>query len=413
MEKKHDIFFCYSSTDRTRVQPIIEKLEQLGFTVWWDVNIPPGVDWENFLEENLDASRTLVVAWSGAAIESTFVRAEAASGRDTGSLIQIFLEEVKAPLYYRGLQGAKLIDWKGEENQEWEKFIRAIQTKLGKGRSTVKRKTKQSQKAWLEACQINTPEAYYHFLDKNWNSPHAKEALQKIKALGKQKPQATNIPATGQKRPLLTPPPGLGKGAIPAYGQAGTQGQLYNYWTKRLQTIQYPPVSGSTRISDTTTPAAADIDTDFVFYKSPAFYIALILLPALGLLGAWLTDLGLAWLSQQFSFGEFYVAMPKVWLYLAGFIWGLVYLIRGTIEASDTDDWEELYHSLWVPFEALFEDGHLGGLVTALPLNLILSWTITFVFLFFTFGVQGTGTAITMGVLSLIQILIYSGMDEY
>ena len=37
-----DIFLSYASQDRERVLPLVELLQDDGYSIWWDRNIPPG-----------------------------------------------------------------------------------------------------------------------------------------------------------------------------------------------------------------------------------------------------------------------------------------------------------------------------------------------------------------------------------
>ena len=41
-----DIFFSYSSADRERVRPIRNALAEQGFEVFWDQQVPTGMDWD-------------------------------------------------------------------------------------------------------------------------------------------------------------------------------------------------------------------------------------------------------------------------------------------------------------------------------------------------------------------------------
>ncbi len=39
-----DTFVSYAHEDELRVRPIVEELRQLGWSVFWDSDIPPGCD---------------------------------------------------------------------------------------------------------------------------------------------------------------------------------------------------------------------------------------------------------------------------------------------------------------------------------------------------------------------------------
>ena len=88
-DKEHDIFLSYSSKDRERVIPLMELLKDLGWSVWWDRDIPPGKTFDEFIEENLNLSRIVVVVWSKSSIHSRWVRTEANEGLRTESLVPV------------------------------------------------------------------------------------------------------------------------------------------------------------------------------------------------------------------------------------------------------------------------------------------------------------------------------------
>ena len=44
-----DVFFSYSSKDRERVRPIRDALVAEGFDVFWDQEVPPGRNWDEWI----------------------------------------------------------------------------------------------------------------------------------------------------------------------------------------------------------------------------------------------------------------------------------------------------------------------------------------------------------------------------
>ena len=108
-----DIFVSYAREDRERVRPLVAVLEAQGWSVFWDFRIPPGETWESWIGRNLDQARCILVAWSENSVNSSFVREEAAEGRDRGVLIPLRLDPVKPPFGFRTIQSADLIDWDG------------------------------------------------------------------------------------------------------------------------------------------------------------------------------------------------------------------------------------------------------------------------------------------------------------
>jgi TIR domain-containing protein len=52
-----DIFVSYASADRDRARAVAQALTEHGWSVWWDRTIPPGKQFDEVIEEALDAAR--------------------------------------------------------------------------------------------------------------------------------------------------------------------------------------------------------------------------------------------------------------------------------------------------------------------------------------------------------------------
>ena len=58
-----DVFFSYSSIDRTRVRRVRDALADKGFEVFWDQQTPAGIDWDALIRAELTKSKCAVF-WS-------------------------------------------------------------------------------------------------------------------------------------------------------------------------------------------------------------------------------------------------------------------------------------------------------------------------------------------------------------
>ncbi|MGH6905280.1 MAG: toll/interleukin-1 receptor domain-containing protein [Geminicoccaceae bacterium] len=58
------IFLSYSSADRVRAEVLKNWFESLGWSVFWDREIPPGESWESYLLAHLDQADCVVVLWT-------------------------------------------------------------------------------------------------------------------------------------------------------------------------------------------------------------------------------------------------------------------------------------------------------------------------------------------------------------
>ena len=106
-----DIFVSYAGEDRERVAPLVERLEQHGWSVWWARRLHPGPEFEDEIERELDAAKCVVVVWSELSVASRWVKTEANEAMERGILVPILIDRVKPPLAFRRLQTAEAIDW--------------------------------------------------------------------------------------------------------------------------------------------------------------------------------------------------------------------------------------------------------------------------------------------------------------
>jgi len=127
-----DIFLSYASDDRERVAPLVAALERQGWGVWWDRSIPPGRNFDEVLEEEIDAARCVVVVWTDASIDSQWVRSEALEGMEREILVPVRLDEVRVPFAFRRVQSADLLGWPGGgDDGQYGAFIGSVAAVVG------------------------------------------------------------------------------------------------------------------------------------------------------------------------------------------------------------------------------------------------------------------------------------------
>src|SRR5215203_5636762 len=123
-----DIFLSYAREDEARARVMAGRLESRGWSVFWDRRIPTGHDFGEYIQQQINTARCIVVLWSSAAVASRFVRDEATEGLD-GRLVPALIEHVKQPLGFRQLQAADLRNWNGEgDHVEFDWFVDSIAT---------------------------------------------------------------------------------------------------------------------------------------------------------------------------------------------------------------------------------------------------------------------------------------------
>jgi TolB-like protein len=113
-------------------------LERAGHAVWWDRHIDTGTQFSKEIEEALENADVVVVAWSAHAIESPWVRDEAAIGRDRGRFLPITVDGCDPPIGFRQFQTLDLAHWRGgKKDARTEALLRAVDRRLKSGPTTT------------------------------------------------------------------------------------------------------------------------------------------------------------------------------------------------------------------------------------------------------------------------------------
>src|SRR5262245_35741017 len=110
-----DLFLSYSREDQATARHFATRLEQAGFTVWWDQALNPGDAFEQVTEQALEQAKAVVVLWSKTSVQSRWVRAEATQANADGRLVPVMIESCKRPIMFELVHTADLTDWQGDD----------------------------------------------------------------------------------------------------------------------------------------------------------------------------------------------------------------------------------------------------------------------------------------------------------
>ena len=178
-----DIFISYASADRERARLLADALSKKGWSVWWDRTIPPGKEFDQVIEEALDAAKCVVVLWSKASTTSSWVKTEAAEAMRRKILVPALIDETKIPLEFRRLQAADLSQWQGEESHsELEKFSRSIEENINSMVEPVPA-TKLSPRPQPGAPVVESPRPIYSNRETRGSNSNTKWIVLGIVAL--------------------------------------------------------------------------------------------------------------------------------------------------------------------------------------------------------------------------------------
>lgn len=126
-----DVFVSYAHANSNRVAPIADGLQASGLSLWWDRRLMPGDDYPNVIERELTDAKSAVVAWSSAARDSVWVRAEANVAYDAGKLVQVRLDTARPPLPFNAMPIHDFTRWGGGGAPPWQAFNQQVRHLTG------------------------------------------------------------------------------------------------------------------------------------------------------------------------------------------------------------------------------------------------------------------------------------------
>ena len=82
-----DVFVSYARDDEPKARQLAKALTDHGWDVWWDRHIPPGHDFSEVIQHQLEHAACVVVLWSRASVASEYVRDEATVAKERAVLV--------------------------------------------------------------------------------------------------------------------------------------------------------------------------------------------------------------------------------------------------------------------------------------------------------------------------------------
>ena len=122
-----DVFLSYSRKDKEPVARLARAIEDEGYDVWWDAELPPHQSYGDVITSKITEAKAAIVVWSDDAAASEWVRAEADMARNQRKLVQTALGDIMPPLPFNQIQYADIGDWKGEaDHPGWRKVTASL-----------------------------------------------------------------------------------------------------------------------------------------------------------------------------------------------------------------------------------------------------------------------------------------------
>ena len=138
MADTRDVFISYARPSEAEAHRIAQELRDEGFTVWRDDELPAHRAYSDVIEERLKSAKAVVVLWCAESAKSHWVRAEADTAREAGTLVQASLDGALPPMPFNQIQCADLKGWNGETTSPgWRKLQGSVAALVGRAAETA------------------------------------------------------------------------------------------------------------------------------------------------------------------------------------------------------------------------------------------------------------------------------------
>ncbi len=126
------IFISFAREDEATVQRLAAALQDCGWSVFWDREMPIGGRFDQHLAGELRAARCVVVLWSEHSINAEWVIEEAADARNREVLAPVRLQDVAPPFGFAHRNYADLFGWTaGRKHPGFDKLVERITALVG------------------------------------------------------------------------------------------------------------------------------------------------------------------------------------------------------------------------------------------------------------------------------------------
>lgn len=187
-----DIFVSYKKSDRSRVRPLVERLRETGFDVWWDEAIAPSQSWRAEIASRLQGARCVIAVWTHDSVDleaGQWVMEEAAHGLSRRVLAPVRLDLVSPPLGFGEVQYADLAAWNGKaDDPRFQHLVGVVRAIVERAPLTVGPTPTQFEAPGISMQNVTLENVRIEVVDSGRGEDGAEEAA----PVGVGKPQSAS-----------------------------------------------------------------------------------------------------------------------------------------------------------------------------------------------------------------------------
>jgi len=155
-----DVFISYAREDEGMARRFAEAFAQEGLTVWWDAALHSGETFDEVIEQELRASKAVVVLWSPHSVASRWVRAEATLADRNRTLAPAIIAPCNRPIIFELTHTADLSQWQGDiADARWKTFVKDIKRMVATGRAKDNAAVSEARSTPSDGYSAPPPEA--------------------------------------------------------------------------------------------------------------------------------------------------------------------------------------------------------------------------------------------------------------
>jgi tetratricopeptide (TPR) repeat protein len=137
------LFLSYAREDAATAERLARQLERTSHDVRWDRELRGGASFGPEIERQLKECDVVIVLWSRAGVQSSWVRDEAAIGRDEGKLLPISVDGTEPPIGFRQFHALQWSAHDGTAARRIEHAVREIASERSDEAATAGTETSQ------------------------------------------------------------------------------------------------------------------------------------------------------------------------------------------------------------------------------------------------------------------------------
>ena len=128
-----DIFMSYAKGDVYKAELLAKRLEEAGFSVFWDRHLLLGPSWEKVVETCLREASCVIVLWSRKSAPLAWVKREADAGAQRNILLPVRISRAKVPEAFSHIDATGLVGWDGNPSHEgFVQLLDAVRSKVAR-----------------------------------------------------------------------------------------------------------------------------------------------------------------------------------------------------------------------------------------------------------------------------------------